>query len=95
MNNWAAVLAGLLILMVLLHGAARLWPKRAGYHYLRYNLARRGIKTARIPPECIHAFVSWGRYRAILGRYDLPLAVADCQERVAWSQRARWPSAAA
>lgn len=57
MNNWAAVLAGLLILMVLMHLAARLWPKRAGYRYLKYNLARRGIRTAQIPPDCIRAFV--------------------------------------
>ena len=176
MNNWAAVLAGLLILMVLMHVAARLWPKRVGYRYLRYNLARRGIRSAQIPPECIRAFVdeaydyscavsapasrgriahfefermlrihsfvihslmtgrinteedggaqgvedealmqelirsemlragvepfgdcadreriekevraggSWARYRVILGRYDLRLPMADCQENIA------------
>jgi len=55
MNTWVAVSEGLLAALFLMHAAARLWPKSAGYHYLRYNLSRRGI--TQIPPECIREFV--------------------------------------
>lgn len=57
MSHWAAALTGLLLLIVLMHAAARLWPKRAGYRYLRHSLSRRGIKTAQIPSDCIWALV--------------------------------------
>lgn len=57
MKSWAAVFVSLPILMVLLHLAARLWPKRAGYRYLRRRLARRGIETRQISPACIRALV--------------------------------------
>jgi hypothetical protein len=57
MNNWAALFAGLMVVIGLLHVAARLWPKRAGFHYLRLLLSRRGFDRTQIPPECIRAFV--------------------------------------
>ena len=57
MRTWAAVCEGLLLAIVLMHAATRLWPKRAGCHYLRYELSRRGIRIEEIPPGCIREFV--------------------------------------
>ena len=57
MKTWAAVSEALLIGVVSIHAAALLWPKRAGYYYLRYDLSRRGIQIKGIPPECIRDFV--------------------------------------
>jgi hypothetical protein len=57
MKTW--IVAGEVLLMgfVFMHAATRLWPKTAGYHYLRYDLSRRGIRIKEIPAECIRDFV--------------------------------------
>jgi hypothetical protein len=57
MKTWSVVSEVLLIGFVFMHAAARLWPKAAGYYYLRYDLSRRGIRIKEIPPECLRDFV--------------------------------------
>ncbi len=57
MKTWVVVCEVLPMTVVLLHAAARLWPRRAGYYYLRYSLSRRGIQIKEIPSECIFALV--------------------------------------
>jgi hypothetical protein len=57
MKTGATALELLLIIIVGLHVGALLWPKRAGYHYLRYDLSKRGIRIRQIPPACLHEFV--------------------------------------
>lgn len=81
MNNWAAVLAGLLILMVLLLVVA---DEALMRELIRSEMLRAGAEPSGDPVEReriesgVRAGGSWARYRAILGRYHLPLAVADC-----------------
>jgi hypothetical protein len=58
MTTWAAVSGGLVIGLVLMPLPAVLWPRRAGYYYLRYHLSRRGIRTREIPPACLREFVA-------------------------------------
>jgi hypothetical protein len=57
MTAWTAVGEGLVIAFVLMPVPAILWPRRAGYHYLRYHLSRRGVHRKEIPRACIHEFV--------------------------------------
>jgi hypothetical protein len=58
MSTWAAVSEGLLTSFVLVQAAGYFWPKRAGYHYLKCELSRRGLRNTRIPGECIRDFVN-------------------------------------
>ena len=57
MKTWAAVSEGVLVGIVFMHAATRLWPKTAGFHYLRYNLSRKGVRGSDIPPECVRELV--------------------------------------
>ena len=58
MTTWTVVSGGLVIGLVLMPLPAILWPRRAGYYYLRYHLSRRGIRTREIPPACLREFVA-------------------------------------
>ena len=58
MSVGAAVSGALVAGFVLMPLPAILWPRRAGYRYLRYHLSRKGIRATQIPRECLHEFVN-------------------------------------
>lgn len=58
MRTWVAVSQAVLVGFVLMPLPAILWPRRAGYHYLRFHLSRKGIRGRQIPRECLHEFVN-------------------------------------